>query len=102
MTILRVLIPIAFIILLWIIPIKYGLKWAKIKRVSKLWMLFGIHPIFGWIAYLVIRYGVDPRKICNQCQEPIKLQAKVCRYCGNQITQEEISASINDFEERLK
>ena len=102
MIILRILIPIALIILLWVIPIKYGLKWAKIKKVSKLWMLFGIHPMMGWIAYLVLRYGVEPRKICNHCQEPIKLKAKVCRYCGHQMTQEEISASISSYEENLK
>lgn len=72
--------------LLWVVPIYFGLKWAKIKGVSRLWMLFGFHPITGWVTYLILRYGVEPRKQCDKCKEYIKLEAQICRYCGNQMS----------------
>jgi hypothetical protein len=93
---------ILIIFFFWFIPIWFGLKWAKIKGVSKLWMLFGIHPMTGWIAYLILRYGIDPRKQCDKCKESIKIEAQICRYCGNQMTQEEINLSIKEFEGRKK
>ncbi|MDH7913044.1 hypothetical protein [Winogradskyella sp. SYSU M77433] len=93
-------IVILIITFLWIIPIWFGLKWARIKKVSKLWMLFGIHPMTGWIAYLILRYGIDPRKQCNKCKESIKLEAEICRYCGNQMSPEEIRMTVRDYEER--
>tara|TARA_B100000795_G_scaffold262531_1_gene240567 strand:- start:93 stop:401 length:309 start_codon:yes stop_codon:yes gene_type:complete len=102
MVIFKILIFVALIIAFWFIPIKYGIKWAKIKNISNLWMLFGIHPFMGWIAYLVIKHGVEPRKTCTQCQEGIKLKAKICRYCRNEMSQEEINQTINEFEERKK
>ena len=97
---LKILIPISLGIVFWFIPIKYGIKWAKIKNISKLWMLFGIHPFMGWIAYLVIRYGVDPRKNCNKCKESIKIEALICRYCRIEISQEEINLTIEEYDER--
>lgn len=97
-----VIVTILFIILLWVIPIWFGLKWARIKGVSKLWMLFGIHPMTGWIAYLILRYGIDPRKQCEKCKESIKIEAQVCRYCGNQMNQEEVNIALKEFEERKK
>ena len=63
-------------------------------------MLFGIHPMTGWIAYLILRYGIDPRKQCNKCKESIKLEAEICRYCGNQMSPQEIRMTVRDYEER--
>lgn len=96
----QAIIPILLGIVLWFIPIKYGIKWAKIKNVSTLWMLFGIHPFMGWIAYLVLRFGIEPRKNCNRCKESIKLEAQICRYCGNEMSQEEIALAKQEYEER--
>src|SRR5690606_19062868 len=93
-------VVVLIIFLFWVIPIWFGLKWAKIKGVSRLWMLFGFHPMFGWIAYLILRYGIDPRKQCDKCKESIKIEAQICRYCGNQMSQEEINNSIKEFEDR--
>ncbi|MFD2724743.1 hypothetical protein [Hyunsoonleella rubra] len=95
-------VVILIIFFFWFIPIWYGIKWAKIKGVSKLWMLFGIHPMTGWIAFLILRYGIDPRKQCDKCKESIKIEAQICRYCGNQISQEEIDMAIRAFEDRKK
>lgn len=88
------------IFLFWFIPIYFGLKWARIKGVSKLWMLFGIHPMTGWIAYLILRYGIDPRKQCDKCKEYIKMEAQICRYCGNQMSHEEIHLSAMEYRKR--
>ncbi len=88
------------IFLFWVLPIWLGLRWAKIKGVSKLWMLFGIHPVTGWIAFLVLKYGIEPRKKCRKCKESIIINAQICRYCGNEMTEEEINYAINEFELR--
>jgi hypothetical protein len=96
------LIVILLIIFFWVVPIWFGLKWTKIKGVSKLWMLFGFHPMAGWIAYLILRYGIDPKKQCDKCKESIKIEAQICRHCGNQMSQEEINIVIKEFEERKK
>ncbi len=95
-------IVVLVLIILWVIPIWFGLKWAKIKGVSKLWMLFGIHPMTGWIAYLVLRFGIDPKKQCEKCKESIKLRAQICRYCGNQMSQEAINRAIEYYNTRKK
>ncbi len=42
-----------------IIPVVLGIKAAKRKGVSPHWMWFGLHPLGGWIAYLVIRSRPD-------------------------------------------
>lgn len=89
-----------FIFFLWVLPVWLGLKWAKIKGVSKLWMLFGIHPLLGWIAFLVLKYGIDPRKQCDKCKESIKIDAQICRYCGNQMSEEDINKALLEFEKR--
>jgi len=96
------IVVILFIFILWVVPIWLGLKWAKIKGVSKLWMLFGIHPFFGWIAFLILRYGVDPRKQCYKCKESIKIEAQICRYCGNQMSREEIDYAIKEYQDRKR
>lgn len=90
------------ILLFWFIPIYFGLKWARIKGISKLWMLFGIHPMMGWIAYLILRYGIDPRKQCDKCKEYIKLEAQICRYCGNQMSDEDIQLSMMEYQKRIR
>src|SRR6185295_18877289 len=47
----------------WIFPIAKGLKIAKAKSRSPHWMWFGIHPLGGWIALIVLRRATpgDPR-----------------------------------------
>lgn len=88
------------VIIFWIVPIHYGIKWAKLKGVSRMWMLFGLHPMLGWIAYLIIRFGIEPRKVCIKCKEQIKLEAQICRYCGNQMSPEEVHFSVMDYQKR--
>ena len=81
-----VFLIISLIFFLWVLPIKLGIDIAKKKNISPLWMWFGIHPFFGWIAVLVLN-SVKPRKICPNCEERIKKHAKICPYC---LTEQEM------------
>ena len=47
------------VLALTIVPVVLGIKAAKRKGVSPHWMWFGVHPLGGWIAYLVIRSRPD-------------------------------------------
>lgn len=40
---------------LWLYPVLHGVKVAKRSGISPAWMWFGVHPLFGWITYLIIR-----------------------------------------------
>lgn len=71
---------------LWILPVFLGVKAARAKGVSPHWMWFGIHPLGGWIAFLVLRYGITPRKACPRCAEVLKAHARLCAYCGFDFT----------------
>ncbi len=73
-----VLLAIAF----WFIPIVLGVRIAKRKNISPHWFWFGIHPIFGWIAFGIV-YAHEGRKTCPKCLEVLKKHAKVCAYCNH-------------------
>ena len=47
--------------IIWILPIVLGVRAARAKGVSPHWMWFGVHPMGGWIAFLIIRFGVKRR-----------------------------------------
>ena len=49
-----VLLAVIGLPLIWFTPIWLGVRTARKKRLSPHWMWFGIHPLFGWIACLVL------------------------------------------------
>lgn len=71
---------IVAILCLWVMPIVLGIKVAKKNHRSLHWMWFGVHPMTGWIALLVL-YFAAPQKECPNCGEHSKPHAKVCPYC---------------------
>lgn len=73
----------ALLLAFWIVPVVLGIRAATAKGVSPHWMWFGLHPFGAWIAFLVIRFGVRPRKRCPQCSETLLSHAKLCAYCGH-------------------
>lgn len=84
------------------------------------WFFIGlILGIFGFIASLVVEEvepGADSpsnefdldehEKKCPDCAERIKLEARVCRYCGHEFSDEEVDEQIekarNDFQEQKR
>jgi hypothetical protein len=49
------------VLALTVTPVILGIKAAKRKGISPHWMWFGLHPLGGWIAYLIIRSRPDRR-----------------------------------------
>lgn len=78
-TTLRLLAFVGFLVI-WIAPIFLGLKAAREKNRSPHRMWFGIHPISGWLAFLILRY-VPALLECPDCGETMKAHARVCAYC---------------------
>jgi WD40 repeat protein len=58
------------VITLWVLPIVWGVKWARYKGLSTSWMWFGVHPLGGWIALVVIRWVASPRGGCDASGPP--------------------------------
>ena len=71
---------VLIIVVCWVAPIWLGIRAAHKNNRSALWMLFGVHPIGGWIAFILL--ACLPRlKSCPQCAEKVKEGAKICRFC---------------------
>jgi len=68
----------------WILPITLGLRVARRKNYSPAWMLFGIHPVGGWVAYIALSCQT-PRIQCPTCGGFVKVNFRVCPYCHNEI-----------------
>ena len=79
---MEVLIWFLLILAIWITPIPIGIKKAKQKGYSPHWMWFGIFPIYGWLAFLILCL-VPKMKRCMNCNEKNKLYAKTCQRCNN-------------------
>jgi len=79
------LIGLALMVFIWIYPIHRGIKVAKVKGLSPHWMWFGVHPLGGWIAFLIIRFGVK-RLPCPTCGAPMKPALRFCPNCGQPVS----------------
>ena len=93
--ILSVTCSFAVLFFLWAFPIKKGIGAAKKAGVSPYWMWFGIHPLSGWIAYLILKRASDfvfvdnfsvnwksAKVKCYSCGEVIKIRSVFCEKCG--------------------
>lgn len=85
---------IALFLAFWIVPVVLGIRAAAAKGVSPHWMWFGVHPFGAWIAFLVIRFGVRPRKRCPKCAETLLSHAKTCAYCGHPFDDSKHEAEV--------
>jgi hypothetical protein len=43
-------------------------------------------PVAYWMFGKLLRRGAARYKVCEFCAETIKSEAKVCRYCGREVT----------------
>jgi hypothetical protein len=70
----------AIVILGWVLPILLGVCAAKRKNYSPRWMWFGIHPVLGWIACIVL-LCLTPRVQCENCGGYVMNYWRVCPCC---------------------
>jgi hypothetical protein len=70
----------------WVIPITLGVRAAQRKNYSPLWMLFGIHPIFGWVTCIVL-LCITPRIRCPNCGGFVTVNYRICPFCHAGLTQ---------------
>jgi hypothetical protein len=81
--VLLVVIPV-LIVLFWVLPISMGVCIARRRKLSPLWMLFGIPPMAGWIACLVL--ALSKGKIeCGKCGGYVKPNFRQCPFCEQAI-----------------
>ena len=101
MQILNVILTILFaaaFLAFWIAPVILGVKWARRKGISPHWMWFGIYPVIGWIAFAIIRWGVQTRTpgevaarrsgvkvVCPSCGRVNSTGDTSCTKCGAAI-----------------
>ncbi len=80
---LFVVVPVV-VTLFWVLPITLGVRVARRRNYSPLWMLFGIHPIGGWIACLVL--SLSPGKVeCPTCGGYVRRNYRQCPHCHGAI-----------------
>ena len=85
----------AFLAIFWVLPIVLGLVWAKRNKISPHWMWFGIHPVGGWLAFAIIRWGGRIDKVgdvavkwitgkvgCPSCGKFNPMNNAFCAQCG--------------------
>ena len=68
----------------WILPVWLGIRWARQKGYSPLWMLFGISPVGGWIAAAILQY-LPPRIRCAQCGRFVQRDFSACPWCRSNL-----------------
>jgi hypothetical protein len=78
--------------LCWILPIWIGVRIARCKNLSPLWMLFGIRPPGGWLACLVLPL-VRGKAVCATCGGYVKQNFTRCPYCGKRVENTKASKS---------
>lgn len=102
----------------WVFLVIYGIAFGILSSIAVknknrdqgIWFLVGfLFGIFGFIAAIIIdKYEPEKNKIgqprdfdpsiitkkCPDCAEEIKLEAKVCRFCRREFTEEEVAEQI--------
>jgi hypothetical protein len=72
------LIPL--VVVLWITPVVLGIRLAQKKGYSPHWMWFGVHPIGGWVAFIVMA-SLEKKIQCPNCGGYIGSNFRICPYC---------------------
>lgn len=80
--VMPVVVVTGSVLLFWVLPVWLGLRWAGRKGYSRLWMLFGLHPLGAWIAAAILQV-LPPRSRCAGCDRFVRDDFSVCPYCGH-------------------
>jgi hypothetical protein len=78
--IVAVILSLAVLAVLWALPIVLGVRVAKRKGYPPEWMWFGIHPVGGWVAFIVLS-SLAPRIQCENCGGFVKVNFRICPHC---------------------
>jgi hypothetical protein len=81
-----VVLIVILTLLAWVAILVGGVKVAKKKNRSPHWMWFGIHPLSGLVA-LVVLLLVKPLSRCPRCGGRLPAQAAVCPTCEHDLAQ---------------
>ena len=81
---LLVVVPV-LVTVLWVLPIALGVWIARRRNLSPLWMFFGINPLGGWIACLVL--ALSRGKVqCPACGGYVKPNYRQCPHCHGALS----------------
>lgn len=84
---LLILIPLLILFVFYAIAkvIANNAKNREISSKAVFWVSFLLGPIIGIVFVLVspMKKDVLPTKICPECAESVKEQAKLCKHCGH-------------------
>jgi hypothetical protein len=75
---------VALGVVLWILPVALGIRVAQRKGYSPHWMWFGVHPIGGWVAFIVMA-SLEQKTQCRNCGGYIGSNFKICPYCHENV-----------------
>ena len=89
---LHLLILSVIVGIFWVLPIILGIQAAQRKNYSPHWMWFGIHPIAGWIACIVL-LCLPSRIRCPNCGGYVKVYFRICPYCHTGLDSQVAHAS---------
>jgi Zn finger protein HypA/HybF involved in hydrogenase expression len=81
---LATLFVLGMIGLLWVLPISLGIRAANRKGYSPHWMWFGIHPVGGWIAAIVLM-SLPARVQCRNCGGFVARYFRLCPHCHAEL-----------------
>lgn len=88
-------VAIAFVVG-WVIPVMLGIQTAARKHYSPHWMWFGIHPVGGWIAFIVLSC-LPPRAECQHCGGYVSAQFRLCPYCRHNMERSSYAPDERDL-----
>jgi hypothetical protein len=76
---------VLFIGLFYVLPIILGIRCAHRKNYSALWMLFAIHPLGGWITFIVLSC-LPGRTQCVRCGGFLSRNWRIWPFCQTPVT----------------